>query len=446
MNTAAPWMEPPLRSSRAMRIAICVQALGPLRRMLDEGIASDGTYVVQGYVAEGLTALGHHLTFLAPVESGGVECADGPRTPRTVGRTWSTHLWFRIASAACWRLQRWLRLPYLNVFSNYRVLDACLRCLPGHDLAYERNALYHDGVARACRRLGLPYVMFFEADQVREGEYSGHSLPRLLRWRASRVLRFNLKTAACVICVSESARSQLISTWGAEPRKTVVCRNGVDVRRFAPDPVARADVRRSLGLDTHPLVVFVGSFFEWHDISGLLGAFALLRARAFDARLVLAGHGRTWDAMRAQVQAAGLGDVVRFTGLMSHRAIPGLLSAADVAVAPYPGMKHELWFSPLKLFEYMASGVAIVASDAGQVSQVIRDRSNGLLVPPGDVPAMAAAIEELVADGGLRRRLGAQAREDALREHSWDRYNERLASLFRAVLDGRHPADSGGGD
>ena len=198
--------------------------------------------------------------------------------------------------------------------------------------------------------------MFFEADQVMEREYVGDSLPRLLRWRARRVLRFNLKTAACVICVSESARSQLIGAWGAEPRKTVVCRNGVDVRRFAPDPLARADVRRRLGLGTHPLVVFVGSFFEWHDISGLLGAFALLRARSIDARLVLAGQGRTWEAMRAHAEAAGLAEAVRFAGLMSHREIPGLLSAADVAVAPYPRTKYELWFSPLKLFEVHGVG------------------------------------------------------------------------------------------
>ena len=136
MNTSAPEVDPSLRSSRNLRIAICVQALEPLRRMLDEGVATDGTYVVQGYVAEGLKSRGHRLTFLAPTDSGDVECADGSGSPRTVARTWSTRLWFRLASAASWRLQQWLGVPYLNVFSNYRILDACLRCLPGHDLAY----------------------------------------------------------------------------------------------------------------------------------------------------------------------------------------------------------------------------------------------------------------------------------------------------------------------
>jgi glycosyltransferase involved in cell wall biosynthesis len=133
----------------------------------------------------------------------------------------------------------------------------------------------------------------------------------------------------------------------------------------------------------------------------------------------------------------GLGHAARFTGLVAHAEVPRLLAAADVAVVPYPPMETDLWLSPLKLFEYLAAGKAVIASAVGQLTEVIQDGSNGLLVPPGDVPAMAAALERLLGDSALRSQLGQQAREDAVRKHSWERYLSRLERVFLAVIDGQ---------
>lgn len=427
----------PAPASRTLRIAICLEDLAPLRRALDDGVAADGAYLLQAHVATGLRSRGHRLTFLAPRESGDIERATDLGRPEVVARTWSTRAWFTVAGAAAWRMQRWLGVPYLNVFSNYRLLDACLRCLPGHDVVYERNALYSLGVARACRRLGLPHVVFFDADQLVEQAFIGSPLTGLLRWRAGRILRYNLRAADCIICVSDAARGHLLHAWGADPGKTVVCPNGVDVGRFRPDPGARAELRARLGLGTRPVVLFAGSFYEWHDVATLIDAFAILIGRVPDARMILVGHGRLWEAMRQRAHALSLSAAVQFSGLVPHSEVPGLLAAADIAVAPYPRLSRPLWQSPLKLFEYMASGVAVVASDAGQVGQVIRNAQNGLLVEPGNVPALATALEALMTDGGLRSRLGAQAREDVVREHSWERYLDRLESLFQAVIERR---------
>jgi glycosyltransferase involved in cell wall biosynthesis len=86
--------------------------------------------------------------------------------------------------------------------------------------------------------------------------------------------------------------------------------------------------------------------------------------------------------------------------------------------------------SPLKLFEYMASGKAVVASAVGQILQVVEHGGNGLLVPPGDATAMAAAIGRLIEDVELRDRLGRRARQDAVERHSWERYVARLEDVF----------------
>jgi glycosyltransferase involved in cell wall biosynthesis len=97
-------------------------------------------------------------------------------------------------------------------------------------------------------------------------------------------------------------------------------------------------------------------------------------------------------------------------------------------VAPYPKLGW-FYFSPLKVYEYMATGLAVAASRVGQLEGVIRHRHNGLLCPPGDAPALAGALEELHADPGLRLRLGAAARETVLREHTWAAAARRILRL-----------------
>jgi starch synthase len=127
---------------------------------------------------------------------------------------------------------------------------------------------------------------------------------------------------------------------------------------------------------------------------------------------------------------------VHITGYVAHEAMPTWLAAADVAVAPYPALPQELWFSPLKLYEYMAAGKAIVASAAGQIAEVIEDGHNGRLVRPGNVAELAQAIGELLDDPAGRQELGRAARQQAASQHSWQMYRQRLESLYTAALEG----------
>lgn len=435
MTRSAAVAEREERAARPLRVAVCLQELAALSDMLLNGRAVDGTYVVQGYIAAGLQRRGHDVTFVAPLGLDQVECGSDPSRPSLVPRTWSAGRWFDTTSRAAWRLQRLAGVPYLNVFSNYRLLDACLQCLPGHDVVYERNGLYHVGVAQACKRLGLPYVMFFEADQLFELEYAGRPITGLLRWRAERILRFNLETAACVICVSQAGKRQLIERWNVPEQKVAVSPNGVDVERFHPNEEGRARVRASLGTGTRPLLVFVGNFFDWHDVPTMLEAFAIVLRRRPDAQLLLVGDGPTRGAMEQRATDLGVAHATRFAGLVGHAEVPAIVAAADVALAPYPAMDRDLWHSPLKLYEYLAAGTAVVASCTGQVGDVVQNDRNGVLVPPGDAGALAAAMIRLIDDQALRRRLGRQAREDAVREHSWDRYLGRLEDVFARVIE-----------
>jgi glycosyltransferase involved in cell wall biosynthesis len=113
--------------------------------------------------------------------------------------------------------------------------------------------------------------------------------------------------------------------------------------------------------------------------------------------------------------------------------VPRLLARADAAAAPYPQL-GRFYFSPLKVYEYMAAGLPVVASRVGQPVGVIRHRQNGLLCPPGDAAALAGALGELRADPGLRLRLGAAAREAVLREHTWAAVARRILRLAETAL------------
>jgi glycosyltransferase involved in cell wall biosynthesis len=394
------------------------------------GDPADAAYLLLKHVAAGLASRGHQLTYLAQLDLGNDVCTQDLRDATLAPHTWTASPWFELVAKGTWRVQKTLGVPYLNVFSNYRLYDACLQCLPGHDVVYERNGLYRGGVARACTRLSLPYVLFVDADEILEHDYMGAPITGMLRRRAECVFRNNLRAADFIVCVSEAAKTHLASAWQAPAGKIVVFPNGVDVRRFSPSASDRSARRAGLGVNGEPVVLFVGSFYEWHDVSTLLDAFARVLTAHPAARLVLVGDGTTRQSMERRAGDLGVSHAVRFTGLVPHQDVPGLVAAADIAVVPYPPMQQALWLSPLKLFEYMASGRAVVASAVGQILQVVEHGSNGLLVPPGDAPAMAAAIGRLIGDVELRDRLGRRARQDAVERHSWERYVARLEDVF----------------
>ncbi len=394
-----------------MKIAFCLPELRSAQDGETGGL--DAAHLQQMYISSGLQARGYRLTFLSPLNLQDLVCTDDLRDLKQAPRSWTKSRGFELASRVTWRLQRMFRIPYLNVFSNYRYYDFGMQCLPGHDIVQERYSLYVNGIAMACVRLKIPYVLFFDADQLMELDYLGKPITGLLRRRAVGILRYNLGVAMGVICVSEQSKNHLMNNWKVPEQKIAVFPNAVDVNRFKPDPAMREQVRSSLGVGSNPVILFVGNFYKWHDVATLLTAFSEVARNHPNARLILVGDGAERQAMVQQSHELGIAGSVIFTGLVNHKEIPGLISAADIAVAPVPPMENKLWLSPMKIFEYMASGVAIVATRMGQVTEVIRHRINGLLVSPGDSSEMAASLNGLIGDSGLRLQLGEQARQDA---------------------------------
>jgi glycosyltransferase involved in cell wall biosynthesis len=150
---------------------------------------------------------------------------------------------------------------------------------------------------------------------------------------------------------------------------------------------------------------------------------------------VLAGDGP--EAPRVRRAAEGL-DGVTFTGPVAHDAMPALLAAADVGVAPFdvsahPPLALAFFWSPLKVFEYMASGLPVVAPAIDGMRRIVGDGREGVLYDPSNPAALADALVQL-ADGGARRRLGDAARARAVAEFGWAGHCARLAEAMEQAL------------
>ena len=229
------------------------------------------------------------------------------------------------------------------------------------------------------------------------------------------------------VTITQGLASALAARFGTRPRVAVV-HDGA--RLIGADD----SVGRSARQSTAPFTVgYSGHLYPWKGVDVLLEAVALVP----DVHaLVIGGHDEEPDLPRLRAMASRLGIArrVTFTGLLAPRLVAHRLAEADVLALPNPASaisNHST--SPLKLFEYMATGKAILASDLPAIGEVLTDGVNALLLAPGDAAALAAGMRQLKDDAGLRERLGRAARQ-AVGEYSWDRRAERLDMLFAEVL------------
>ncbi len=390
----------------------------------------------------GLQQAGHDVTLLA-LQGRRVLCTQDLqvfqsdlRLPGHYGRLSLTGTaLFKGFESGVRRLQTAVHLPYLAVFDSYRMAEAGRLNLASWDLIHERFNLLALGGAWASRKLGIPLVLEVNADLLEQRKFKGIPERGLRQRYAERATRTCFDTAAKIICISEDLKNHLSDRWKIEASKLTVLPCAADVEAFAPNHTSEL-VRRGLGLTTEPVVVWVGGFYPWHDLDLLLESFTQVLQRLPSAKLALVGDGPSRPTVARKVLENGLRHAVIMTGAMAHARIPELLSVADVAVvpsAPLPA-SHGGTGAPLKLFEYMAAGKAIVATAMSQAAEVIQDGQNGLLVEAGDVHGFAEAMLKLLGDPGERGRLGQNARRQAVEQYSWEQYTRRLEQVYRSAL------------
>lgn len=298
-------------------------------------------------------------------------------------------------------------------------LREVLRTAGPYDFIYERHALWSDAAMRHAAESGIPGLLEVNAPLVEE-----QSQHRALSNRAAAeaTAQSAFAHATALLAVSTEVATYLRNCVD-DPAKVQVVPNGVDPTRF--DGPRKASTPR---LNPAECVVgFVGTLKPWHGVELLLHAFARAR-REVACRLILIGDGPERARLEALAAAEGVTAHVEFTGAVAPETIPGWLAQLDVAVAPYPALAN-FYFSPLKVYEYMAARLPVVASRIGQLDGLLRHDENGWLVPPGDVPSLAEALVTLAQDPTRRARLGAAARTTIEHHHTWEQVVERILQL-----------------
>jgi glycosyltransferase involved in cell wall biosynthesis len=254
-----------------------------------------------------------------------------------------------------------------------------------------------------ARREGVPSVLEVNAPLI--DEQAEHR--ELIRRRvAENMTRRAMHEAKVTYAVS----SEIVSycrRFLPHTRNVAVIPNGVNTNRFSPttSPLMPSD---------DFTIGFVGSLKPWHGIGELLAAFQLLQEESPDPslRLLVVGDGpRRSDIEAFLQQHPHLESSVQLIGAVRADQVPAYLTSMDVAVAPYPRLSN-FYFSPLKIFEYMAAGRAIVGSSSGQVPEILCDGENGLLYEAGNAQQLANCVQRLRDDPALRRRIGRTARQD----------------------------------
>lgn len=292
------------------------------------------------------------------------------------------------------------------------------------DFIYERASLYATAGVNLARALGVPLVLELNAPlAVEQSTYRATGFGAL----AAEAERWTLTHADAIVVVSSELRAHVLSL-GVEPTRVHVMPNGVDPELFHPGP-KDPEVRRRLGLNGGPVVGFVGGLRPWHGVEVLPELLERLTSKQAEVQLVVAGDGPLRKGLEEELERRHLRGRARITGLVPHEEVAGFIRQFDIALAPYGLQNHAFYFSPLKLFEYMACGAAIVAPKLGQIPEVLRDGETGLLYPAGDLDALASRCEQLLRDRQLRQKLGCAAAKDAETRFTWGANARRVTDL-----------------
>ncbi|MDA1305974.1 MAG: glycosyltransferase [Acidobacteria bacterium] len=361
-------------------------------------------------VAQGLAALGHTVHVL--VGQGGPWPAPDGTTP--------VH-WHHLTPPFGHSALRWTRVGAVEALARQ----------VGANVIMERYYNFGGEGVRAAKRLGIPAVLEVNAPII---DYPGSLKSRIDRALIVEPMR-RWRDALCrETDLFITPNRGILPSW-VEPARILEAEWGANVDHFRPDATGPLPFTRD---PQRVLCVFAGAFRSWHGVVQLSASLARLHAQG-EHRLGAVFIGDGPERAHAEYAARDLPSVT-FTGAVPHGDLPQCLAATDIGVAPFDPGKHKplalgFYWSPLKIFEYMSSGLPVVAPRLPRIAHLVGDESEGLLYDPMDPRTLDAALVRLT-DATLRARLGQAARTRAVAQYSWRAHcadiDARLRTLTRA--------------
>jgi len=376
-----------------------------------QGTGAEGVHIAG--MARAFTRLGHTVVFSSPTGIDPLASAGADPFASGARRSFLS----RLAARAPRIVFEFLEVAYN--FVAYARLRAALAS-SGSELIYERHAFFLCATALLAQRRRIPLI-------IEVNELAGDERVRASPWLAplARLAdRLAFQRARLIVVVSPHL-ARRIAAMGIPQEKILVLPNAVDEEILAI-PADGTGVRERHGCRDAIVLGFVGWFVSWHRLDVLLAIFARLAGTDPRLRLLLVGDGPLARALTAQADGLGVRDRVIFTGSVPHAEVAAHVAAMDICVVPH----SNEYRSPIKLFEYMAHGRAVVAPRTEPVAAVIQDGENGLQFDPEKPAEFAAQLARLIASPQERNALGAAARRAVQNRHTWRRNAEAIFSAL----------------
>jgi glycosyltransferase involved in cell wall biosynthesis len=238
--------------------------------------------------------------------------------------------------------------------------------------------------------------------------------------------------ATKVLAITQALKDELVER-GVDEDKIVLVPNGVDTERFTPLP-RDEELAAQLGVAGKTVIGYVGTIVDYEGLDLLLETAARLKRSREDFHMLIIGDGAKLEELQATAAAQGLDDVVTFTGRIPHEEVERYYSIIDVT--PFPRLPLPVceMVSPLKPFEAMAMGKAVIASDVAALAEIVTPGRNGLLHVKGSAESLTEQVEHLLDDPELRARLGVQARDWVVAERDWKQLASTVARTYEDVV------------
>ncbi|MBL8800137.1 MAG: glycosyltransferase [Planctomycetia bacterium] len=353
---------------------------------------------------------------------------DGDTPPATMGRPQSRSK-LRATCSSVYHAMQEARFR--------RRLERLFRCIRP-DLVHAHTP-YHCGAAAlaACQSLGIPFVYevrgCWEESAVAERQMVRGGLEHQ-RWRQRETMV--MQRADAVVCICEQLRQEVIAR-GVPPQRVFVIPNGFDpatIQRSAP--AVPVNLPRLSGT----VVGYIGSLRQLEGVDGLIRAAAILRQRQVDVSVLIVGEGTHRAGLQSLADKLGIADRCYFPGRVPHAEIAAYYRAIDVFVVSRPALPVTELVTPLKPFEAMAFGRALVVSDLPALREIVRPEDTGLLYRADDDSHLADQCLRLIQAPDLRARLGDNARRWVEQERTWDQLLAGLAQPYALALQARAAA------
>lgn len=307
---------------------------------------------------------------------------------------------------------------------SYSILDyrSLVRAYKKHrpDCLYERYNLYFLSGAWLRKKYSIPMLLEVNAPLYDERrKYSGIALDWFARWTERRAWR-----AADYVLPVTRVLADYVTAAGVPESKIVVIPNGINAQRFGDTPGVD-EAKRALGL-SGLVLGFVGFMREWHRLERVVDMIAEHKEQGW--QLLLVGDGPVRQDLQRQARERGVADRVTITGVVDRDHVANYIAAFDIALQP-----HVVEYaSPLKLFEYLALGRAIVAPDTANIKEILTDGENAVLFDVSQAEDFIRAVKCVCQDQALRARVsdGAKATIERL-GLTWENNARRVEALFQ---------------